>query len=158
MSERDFDVMADVIRRALNDAGNVSAVGRSLHWSSTDKTRKVTVSVLIRGGKTTIHASERLTELAGGLYGGIMGGGGGGMIGPAIGIGVGALQSPFAAVGLAVGFVGAAYGIARTIYTRMLRSRRDTLRRLVEQLAEEARASISSSTLPAAEERRRLPR
>jgi hypothetical protein len=40
----------------------------------------------------------------------------------------------------------------------MSRNRRDALRRLVEQLAEQARESIASTTLPAVPDRRRLPR
>ncbi|MEP7348309.1 MAG: serine/threonine-protein kinase, partial [Gemmatimonadaceae bacterium] len=87
MPERDFDVMVDLIRRALGDSGMVSAVGRSLTWSSADRQRKISISVLVRAGKTNIYISERLRDLAGGLFGGIMGGGGGGMIGPSIAIG-----------------------------------------------------------------------
>ncbi|MGH7695966.1 MAG: serine/threonine-protein kinase, partial [Gemmatimonadaceae bacterium] len=33
MRDRDFDLMIDVIRRTLGEAGNVSAVGRSLSWT-----------------------------------------------------------------------------------------------------------------------------
>ncbi|MGH7709751.1 MAG: serine/threonine-protein kinase, partial [Gemmatimonadaceae bacterium] len=88
MRERDFDLMVDIIRRALGDAGNVSAVGRSLSWTSTSSSRKAHVSVLVRDGRTSIYVNERLKDLAGGLFGGIVGGGGGGLIGPSIGIGI----------------------------------------------------------------------
>ncbi|MEW5916212.1 MAG: serine/threonine-protein kinase, partial [Gemmatimonadota bacterium] len=71
MRERDFDLMIDIIRRSLNDTGIVTAVGRSLSWASADKQRKVQVSVLVRDGRTSIYVSERLRDLAGGLYGGI---------------------------------------------------------------------------------------
>lgn len=157
MRERDFDLMVDIVRRALGDAGNVSAVGRSLSWSSADKQRKVHVSVLVRDGRTSIYVTERLKDLAGGLFGGIMGGGGGGMIGPSIGMGVEGLGSGFAAVGIAVGFIGVAYTVARTIFTRIVRKRRETLRQLTEKLAEQARRSLAP-VLSGARDARRLPR
>lgn len=157
MRERDFDLMIDIVRRALGDAGNVSAVGRSLSWSSADKQRKVQVSVLVRDGRTSIYVSERLKDLAGGLFGGIMGGGGGGMIGPSMGMGIEGLGSPLAAVGIGLGFVGLAYTIARTIFTRIVRKRRETLQGLTEKLAEQARRSVAP--VPSSgRDTRRLPR
>ena len=157
MRERDFDLMIDVIRRALGDPGNVSAVGRSLSWTSTDKQRKVQVSVLVRDGRTAIYVGERLKDLAGGLFGGIMGGGGGGMIGPSIGMGVEGLGSGFAAVGIAFGFIGVAYTVARTIFTHIVRKRRETLQQLTEKLAEQARRSLAP-VLSSGRDARRLPR
>lgn len=157
MRERDFDLMIDIVRRALGDAGNVSAVGRSLSWSSADKQRKVQVSVLVRDGRTSIYVSERLKDLAGGLFGGIMGGGGGGMIGPSMGMGIEGLGSPLAAVGIGLGFVGLAYTIARTIFTRIVRKRRETLQGLTEKLAEQARRSVAP-VLSSSRDTRRLPR
>ena len=47
MPERDFDLLVEEIRRALNDNGVVSVVGRSLNWTSADKQRKVQISVLV---------------------------------------------------------------------------------------------------------------
>jgi serine/threonine-protein kinase len=157
MRERDFDLMIDIIRRTLGESGNVSAVGRSLHWTSTGQ-RKVQVSVLVRDGRTAINVSEKLRDLAGGLFGGIMGGGGGGTIGPAIGVGMGALHSPFAAVGLVIGMIGVCYTTARTIFTRIVRKRRETLQQLTEKLAEQARKSLAPLPLPGSRESRRLMR
>jgi hypothetical protein len=85
MPERDFDLLVEEIRRALNDNGVVSVVGRSLNWTSADKQRKVQISVLVRDGRTNIFVGERLRDLIGALYGGIIGGGGGGSMGPIIG-------------------------------------------------------------------------
>ncbi|MFN8574211.1 MAG: serine/threonine-protein kinase [Gemmatimonadaceae bacterium] len=158
MDPRDFDVLTDCIRRALGDSGHMAAVGRSLTWSSSDRQRKVAVSVLVRGGRTTVHVTERLKDLAGGLFGGIMGGGGGGMIGPSIGIGVNAFHSWLAALGMAVGTIGLAYTIARTIYTRMTGSRRKVLERLTHDLVELARESMRTSALPPTRDPRRLGR
>jgi serine/threonine-protein kinase len=158
MPERDFDLMVDLIRRAIGDAGMVSAVGRSLTWSSADRRRKVSISILVRAGKTSIYVGERLRDLAGGLFGGIMGGGGGGTIGPAIGIGMNYFHSGAAALLIAVGWMGTMYGIARTIFSRMSRSRGKALQQLTEALAEQARESIHSTTLPTTGDLRRLRR
>ncbi len=159
MRERDFDILVDIIRRTLGDVGSVSAVGRSLSWSAPAASgRRTHISVLVRDGRTSIYVSERLKELAGGLFGGIMGGGGGGMIGPSIGIGIEALHSPFAAVGMVIGSVSLAYTIARTIFTKIVAKRRRMLQDLTERLAEQARMSIAPSALPISREARRLPR
>jgi hypothetical protein len=147
MPERDFDVMVDTIRRALNDAGVVSQVGRSLTWTSADKSRRIQATVLVRDGRTTIHVSERLRELAGGLYGGIMGGGGGGMMGPIIGLTLDAGAPAGIIPVLMLAAAGLTYGIARTIFTRVHRSRSHVLRQLIDRLAEEARDSIARRTL-----------
>jgi serine/threonine-protein kinase len=158
MRERDFDLMVDIIRRSLGDAGNVSAVGRSLSWTSADKTRKVQVSVLVRDGRTSIYVGERLRDLAGGLFGGIMGGGGGGMMGPSIGVGMEVFGSPFAAVGLIVGSVGVAYTIARSIFVHIARKRSTALKEMTDKLAEQARRSLAPLPLPGSRDARRLLR
>jgi len=159
MRERDFDILVDIIRRALGDVGTVSAVGRSLSWSAPAASgRRTHISVLVRDGRTSIYVSERLKELAGGLFGGIMGGGGGGMIGPSIGIGVEAMGSALASVGLVIGSVSLAYTIARTIFTKIVGKRRRMLQELTERLADQARKSIAPPALPGAREARRLPR
>jgi hypothetical protein len=149
--------MIDIIRRTLGEAGNVSAVGRSLSWTATGS-RKVQISVLVRDGRTTIHVLEKLKDLAGGLFGGIIGGGGGGSMGPMLGVGMGALHSPLAAVGLVIGMFGVAYTTARTIYTRLVRKRRDTLEQLSKLLADQARKSLAPLPLPGSRESRRLTR
>ena len=158
MRERDFDLMVDIIRRALGEAGNVSAVGRSLSWSSAGSGRKANVSILVRDGRTSIYVNERLKDLAGGLFGGIMGGGGGGMVGPSIAFGAEFLGSPLAAVGMVLANVGLAYGVARTIYTKITGRRRKVLAELTERLAEQARRSLAPVSLPGSREARRLPR
>ena len=158
MPERDFDLLVDIIRRALGDVGTVSAVGRSLSWSAPAASgRRTHISVLVRDGTTSIYVSERLKELAGGLFGGIMGGAGGGMIGPSIALGVEVIGSPLAAVGVFLVSLGTTYTIARKIFTYIAGKRRNILRELTERLAEQARKSIAKS-LPAGREARRLSR
>jgi len=145
MSEREFDRLVESIRRALGDVGLVTAVGRSLAWSSTDQNRKVNVSVHIRDGQTTIRASERLAPLAGQLFGGIMGGVGGGIGGSTVGSIMAASRGgePMLAIAAALGIVVATYGTARFAFRRTSRKRGQTLQALVAQLAEDTRAAIA---------------
>lgn len=143
MPERDFDLMVDQIGRAMNDAGTASIVGRSLKWASTDRQRKVQISVLVRDGRTTIHVGERLRDLIGALYGGIIGGGGGGSLGPVIGIATDSLGMPLLIAPGLVLTVGTAFAVARYFLRRTTRSRSAVLRTLTERLAEQARDSIA---------------
>lgn len=142
MPERDFDLMVEAIRRALNDNGVVSVVGRSLNWTSADKQRKVQISVLVRDGRTNIYVGERLRDLIGALYGGIIGGGGGGMMGPIFGISAGVLASPLLIAPMVLATVGSAFGIARYSLQRVTRGRSRVLEELTRRLAETARDSI----------------
>jgi serine/threonine-protein kinase len=159
MPERDFDVLIDLIRRTLNDAGNVSQVGRSLTWLSADKQRRVQATVLVRDGRTTIHVSERLRDLIGGLYGGIIGGGGGASLGPILGFGLDALNQPVLIIPMVAAAVGTAFGIARTIFSRIFRSRSEVLHSLTERMAQEARDSIARRGIaPGARPERRMLR
>jgi hypothetical protein len=128
-----------------------------LSWASADKQRKLQVAVLVRDGRTSIYVSERLRDLAGGLFGGIMGGGGGGLMGPSIAFGINVLGSPLAAAGCVLATVGVGYGVARTIYGNITRRRRRVLQEMIEQLAEQARRSVAPMQLPG-REARRLPR
>lgn len=143
MPERDFDLLVDSIRRALNDNGVVSVVGRSLNWTSADRQRKVQISVFVRDGRTTIYVGERLKDLIGALYGGIIGGGGGGSIGPVVGLTAGALNMPFLIAPLLATTVLSAFGIARYSLQRVTRSRSQVLSDLTQRLADQARDSIA---------------
>ena len=142
MPERDFDLLVDEIRRALNDNGVVSVVGRSLNWTSADKNRKVQISVLVRDGRTTIYVGERLKDLIGAIYGGVIGGGGGGSMGPIMGITVGGLEMPFLIPPLILATVSTAFGIARYSLQRVTRGRSKVLQELTQRLADRARDSI----------------
>lgn len=147
MPERDFDLLVEHIRRALNDTGVVSVVGRSLSWTSADKARKVQISVLVRDGRTTLYVGERLRDLIGAIYGGVIGGGGGGSMGPIGGIVGGALGVPILIVPLMLASVGTAFGIARYALGRVRRARTVVLKALAERLADTARDSIGRRAL-----------
>ncbi len=147
MLERDFEVLVDDIRRALNEPGIVSSIGRTLTWSSTERRRRVQVSVMVRDGRTAIHAGEQLRDIAGGLFGGIMGGGGGGTIGPSIAFTMGALHAPWLIAPIVLANVSVMYGIARTIFGRVSRSHREVLEQLVRRMAEHAQESVARRTV-----------
>jgi serine/threonine-protein kinase len=135
-------VLVDTIRRRMGEPGHVGTIGRSVSWSSSSKDRRLQISIIVRHGQTTIRADERLGNLAGALYGGIVGGGGGGSAGPIFGIGVGAFHSVAAALGLWGAAAGGAFLLARTIFKRQVRSRRDKLRALLMELADQARDTM----------------
>ena len=147
MPERDFDLLVDIIRRALNDNGVVSVVGRSLNWTSADKQRKVQISVFVRDGRTNIYVGERLRDLIGAIYGGVIGGGGGGAMGPIMGITVGALEMPILVAPMILTTVLSAFGIARYSLQRVTRSRSKVLEELTQRLADQARDSIGRRTV-----------
>lgn len=155
MPERDFDLLVGIIQRALNDPGNVSTVGRSLSWSSTDQ-RKIGVSVLVRDGRTTIHVNERLKELAGGIFGGVMGGGGGPGLGIGIPIAIEVLGQPWLIPLFALGVIGGSYSIARYAFKRVSASRGKVLRELTQRLAEQAQISIARRTVSPRSDRKLL--
>jgi serine/threonine-protein kinase len=142
MPERDFDLLVEEIRRALNDNGVVSVVGRSLNWTSADKQRKVQISVLVRDGRTNIFVGERLKDLIGAIYGGVIGGGGGGTMGPIMGITMGALEMPWLIPPLIASTVLSAFGIARYSLQRVTKSRAKVMQELTQRLADRARDSI----------------
>jgi serine/threonine-protein kinase len=159
MPENDYDLLVDVIRHVTGDSGLIGTVGRSFSWQTAQsvqsRRRNLQVSVLPRGGKTTIRVSENLSGAVGGLFGGIIGGFGGGTTGIWIGIGVN-FHSAALAVGLCLGSIGVAYTAARTIFGVVSRRRRRLLRSLTEALAAQARDSIAAENpkLSAASTRR----
>ena len=144
VSEQDFDVLGDVIRRRFaGDAGTLTAVGRSLNWASTGDNRRVNVSITARRGKTTIRCTENLRQLSGVTFGpsmGIGGMAGGGMVFGAM------IGHHHAQLGLAiwVGVIATAYTVARTIFSRQSRGRGERLRDLAGELAAEIRDSIDN--------------
>jgi serine/threonine-protein kinase len=142
VNEDDYDVLVEVVRRHLGDVGHVSTLGRSLAWSSVNPRRRISVTVVPRGAQTTIRVEERYSQLAGGIFGGIVGGGGGGTGGPMIGGVLGATHSALLAIAAAAACVATAYGVARTVYGGIVRSRTEEMRMLTARLAEAASENI----------------
>jgi serine/threonine-protein kinase len=134
VSDEDVEIMVDAIRRRMGEAGALGTIGRTVSWSHVGKNRKVQVSIIRRGGATTIRVDERLSPLMGGIFGGILGGGGGGMAGPAFGIGMGVFHSVAACFGLWGGAIATSYLAARGIFRVARRSREKELKSLIEEL------------------------
>jgi hypothetical protein len=70
------------------------------------------------------------------LYGGILGGMGVGLGGTAFALSIALLHSGLIGIASLAGLLGVSYGLARTIYVSVARSREHELRRLVERMAE----------------------
>jgi hypothetical protein len=150
-------LLVDVIRRTTGDVGLVGGIGRAFSWQNNQPAsvprRNLHISVLPRGGKTTIRVSQNLSNAVGGLFGGIMGGVGGGTSGLWIGI---ATRFPVLGVGLWLGTIAATYATARGIFGVISRRRERVLRGLAESIAEQVRESIAAarSKLPKTDARR----
>jgi serine/threonine-protein kinase len=141
--ESEFEYLVEMIRQEMNDAGHVSTLGRTLTWSSSDKQRQARITIMPRGGQTVIHVGERFGNLAGGLYGGIMGGAGGGLSGPLIAFSVEAFRSAPVTVAMVGSLLVTVYGVARTIFTRIVRGRESRYRKLLGRLAAEVTRSVA---------------
>ncbi|PYO78820.1 MAG: hypothetical protein DMD63_06145 [Gemmatimonadetes bacterium] len=136
-----FEVLVNMIQRAMGDPGHVSTLGRSLHFALVHQQRRLQISIVPRGGRTTIRVDERLAPLIGGLFGGIVGGGGGGVGGGmALPLGIALTHSPVAGFGAFGATALAAYLTARSIFRQVRAGRERDLIQLVNDLA----AQISS--------------
>jgi hypothetical protein len=156
-----FEQLVPDIQHAAEGHGHASALGRTLTWqsSSPQGERSLQVTLATGDGRTRIRIEERLGNLAGGLFGGIMGGGGGGVgLGVGLGVGIGALQSAAFAIAWPIGIVGAAYLLARSIYSSMVRRRQRVLRDLLDRLTDRIEAVVSSQALSSGEGPTTLPR
>ena len=143
VSERDFDVLGNLIQQhAAGAAGTLTAVGRSLNWNARIGTRRASVTIVARRGKTTIRCTENLADLTGAVFGPTMGAGGGGGGGMVFGV-LMSTHHPLIAVAGWLGTVAAAFGLSRTIFIGRARERRVKLRELTDKLAQEVRDSIA---------------
>jgi hypothetical protein len=144
VSPAEHELLVDEIRRALDDAGLVGTVGRTLTWHSSREGgagwRRIDVTVTSRDGQTTIRVTENCDMLSGVIFGPLMAvlgvAAGGGV---SMGIGLGALHSGLvAAVGLWSVWLGGTYLLARTIYGSVVRRHALALASLADRLAEVA--------------------
>lgn len=148
ISTDEFEPLIAEVRRTFGDNGVPSVLGRSLAWSSSvggrrrARGRQVDVSVVVRGGLTTIRVEEELGNTAGALFGGLVGGGGGGSTGISIGIGLGAFHSAPLAFMLWVAVAGGFYTLARTIFGSIVAKRELQLRQLTDRLEEQVTAAV----------------
>ena len=143
-AEADFDLLADTVRRRMEQAGAVSAVGRSLTWTSLARQRTVHVSVVSRNGKTTIRAAENMESLA--RRARIIGMVGGGYAAAAVVSGVGTLYGVAPGAGLAVVTFAGILAAARYSFGQSARKRKARLEGVVKELAEQVRESVQATT------------
>jgi hypothetical protein len=148
----EYDVVVEEIRRTLNDVGHLSALGRTLAWSSSPPMRpgraggrQVNVTVVARGGETAIRVEERVTGLAAGLFGSLMGGLGGGGGGIAMAVGIAVFHSVLAVLWLWALLIVGAYALARTIFTTLVRRRAGTLSALADRLTAIVEGAVESA-------------
>jgi hypothetical protein len=97
-----------------------------------------------RGGETVVHVGERFSNIAGGIFGGIVGGGGGGMSGPVIALTIENFHSAPITLACVGTLVATSYGIARTIFGRIVRGREKRHRLLLGRLAAEITRAIAA--------------
>jgi serine/threonine-protein kinase len=140
----DYDLLVDVIRHGVTEAGTLATVGRSFSWQSDPNKRNVQISVIPRNGKTTIRVSENLKRVLGGLFAGSMGGVGGGLSPILFSIGLKAHDAVLGASLLAALMV-TTYATARGFFGRTSAAREKELRELADALAAQARESIERS-------------
>jgi hypothetical protein len=141
-----FPRLTELIESRLDLPGQPQTAGSSLRWYPVGAPRLLQVAVVPEHGRTTIRITERLSPLIGGLFGGIVGGAGGGLGGAAAGVigGVlGSLWGGLLAAGLAV--VGS-WWLARSIFVRVARRRREQLAELGAELNAEAERLASRAS------------
>lgn len=148
VSEDDYDVLVEVVRRQLGDVGHVSTLKRSLAWSSANPGRRISITVVPKGGQTTIRVDERFTQIAGGVFGGGVGGGGVGTGAPVLGAVLNANHDPILALAAFAGCIATAYGIARAVFKNIVRGRQRELHELTARLAAAVEESIGPKRLP----------
>ena len=136
-----YEVLVNEIRRTFGENGVPSVLGRTLAWTSSRvggrrnaHGRQIDVSVVSRGGVTTIRVEEELRNTAGALFGGLVGGVGGGTTGMTIGLGMGVFHSAPIAALLWVGVAGGVYTLARTIFASIVSKRERELDALIGRL------------------------
>ena len=145
MPERDYDLVLDLIRREIGEVGQIGSVGRTFSWSVSNQNRKLQISVMPRGGKTTVRIDEQLGNVAGGVFGGIMGGGGGGMGGAMMGVIAGSTHQPLLGLAAWLGTIAASFGAARFTLGRIAASKREKLTEIAHMLANQIAESTASA-------------
>ena len=148
----EFEGIVAEVRRTLGQNGIPSVLGRSLAWSATiggrrrAQGRQVDVSVVPRGGVTTIRVEEEMRNIAGALLGGIVGGGGGGTSGAVIGGSMAAFHSAPLSVGLFACSISFFYMLARTIFGNIAAKREKELSELIGRLETQVQTAIGASS------------
>jgi len=144
MPERDYDLVLDIIRREVGEVGQIGSVGRTFSWSVSNQNRKLQISVMPRGGRTTVRIDEQLGNLAGGLFGGLVGGAGGGFGAAMMGIVAGRAGEPLLGLGLWAAWFATMLGTARFSLRKVAESRREKLKDLARQIGDQIAESLAA--------------
>jgi serine/threonine-protein kinase len=145
MPELDYDLVLDIIRREIGEVGQIGSVGRTFSWSVSNQNRKLQISVMPRGGRTTVRVDEQLSNLAGGVFGGMMGGGGGGFGAAVMGVISGSTHRPLLGLAAWGAVIATAFTGARYTFRRISMSRREKLTEIAHQLANQIAESTAMS-------------
>ena len=162
----DHEALVNEMRRTFNDNGVPSVLGRTLAWTSmpaggrrNSRGRNIDISVISRGGVTTIRIEEELGNVAAPLFAGLIAGGAGGTTGITVGLVMAATGSAALAGALWVVVAGGFYALSRGIFKGVAAKRERQLHELMSRLAAQVRESIElgsarrldrTSTAPAA--------
>jgi hypothetical protein len=156
LPQRDYDLVLDIIRREIGEVGQIGSVGQAFSWSVSNQQRKLQISVMPRGGKTTVRVDEQLTSVAVGVFGPMMAGGGVGLGTVAMALIAGKAHQPLLGLATWLAIIGTAYGTARYTLRRVATSRREKLHEVANQLANQIAESVAAAE--PADPRKRLGR
>ena len=150
LSEDDFPVIVDEIRRRTGNVGQAGTLGPTLTWSMTrglgGGRRDLEVMLAVRRGRTRITVQESLGQLIGMVFGPI----GGGMGGGGFGVIFAALMSANLPVLLPVvipAWLAGTYLTARTVYRESAKRRDRELAGLADSIAALVRELIAERPL-----------
>ncbi|HEU4612159.1 MAG TPA: hypothetical protein VFS15_08780 [Kofleriaceae bacterium] len=133
-----FEELVELIREVTRDRGRTELLRSSVAWSASTAGRgtgpHTSITVSVRGGVTTLTATDQLNNAAGGVFGGVGGGVGGGLIMAPIGA---TLLVPVLAPVFFTVWFGGVYAGARAIFRRVARSRAQRLQRVFDAVERE---------------------
>ena len=149
--ESEFPVLIEEIGRTLGFAGTVSALVRTVTWTSAyglGTGRELQVSLGARAGRTRISVGENLQSNVVALFAGLTSGG---LVGAGVGSGIlGAVGVPLVIPLFAPVWIGGVLALARRLYRRTYRSKSRELERLADRLAALAAQLVPRPRLPGA--------
>ena len=139
----ELETLVESIRSVTRDHGRTELLKSSLTWSSATSERQIgpfiVITVAIKDGHTTLTVTDRLTQLAGGLYGGL----GGGLGAGAVMLPIFAVMSVPVLIPLAVvGWLGTVFLGTRAIFKRAARARAERLQQVFDAIARDVAAKL----------------
>ncbi|MGE0869114.1 MAG: hypothetical protein AB7P03_11135 [Kofleriaceae bacterium] len=144
----EFENLIGRIRSMSRDHGSAELLKASMTWTATAGQQSAgpftVITVMVRDGKTTLTATDRLGPLAGAYYGGVGGGvGAGGIILPILAT----TAVPVLAPVFLVSWFGAAFWASRALFRRTARRRAGELQKLFDALVIDVEQVLSKRPL-----------